>query len=286
MKSSSEIYGRGQGTEILPDVMVLQAMQRDLVECAQKWNNPPREVSDSFVGDVKTFPGARNNVQEVGKTIKALDQAVNGSFPITREIVELQQEKIHKAFFRDIFVQLGDLTGDRRTTVEIMERIREGLKRLSTPVARIQDELFNPTLTRCLMLLIKNGVVPPPPPELQGEGFGINYTGPLAMALRDQQANGFISWVGNILQVAEVFPEALDIPNIDSGVRRLGTSLGVSADDMATPEMVQAKRDARAQQIKQQQELEAVDVAAKAYGKGKDAAQPGSPAAELMASMK
>ena len=82
MKSSFEIYGRGQGTEHLADVKVLQQIKRDFVECGNRWNNPPREVLDTFEGNVNVTPGAVNHVRETG-TIKALDQALSGNFPIT-----------------------------------------------------------------------------------------------------------------------------------------------------------------------------------------------------------
>jgi len=118
-----------------------------------------------------------------------------GNFPITVEALKEQQEIVHKAFFRDIFVQLGDLTGDRRTTVEIIERLREGLRRLALPVARLQSELFNPVITRSTMLLIRHGKIPQPPIELEGQQLGIEYEGQLALALKGQQAKGFQQWV-------------------------------------------------------------------------------------------
>ena len=55
-KGSSETYGRGVGTEILPQVRILQRMMRDLIECGDKWNAPPMEVLDGgFNGNVEDY---------------------------------------------------------------------------------------------------------------------------------------------------------------------------------------------------------------------------------------
>jgi len=282
MKSSHEKYGRGQGTECLADVKVMQRMKRDFVECGNRWNNPPREVLDTFEGEVNVTPGALNHVPQVG-TIKALEQNILGNFPITREMLEFQQEIIHKAFFRDIFVQMADLKGDRRTTVEIMQRVQEGLRRLALPVARLQSELLTPVVMRSVLLLIRNGRIPYPPKELQGASFGIEYIGPLALALQSQQANGFLQWVSAGAQLAAVAPAVLDNVNMDRGYRRLGLRFGINHEDMATAEEVAAARAERAKQVAAQKALAVAETAGKTYQAGRQAPEEGSPAAEIMA---
>jgi hypothetical protein len=285
MKGSSEKYGRGQGTEILSAVKVLQAIMRDLTDCANRWVNPPREVAQNFEGRVNVTPGAVNYVPEVGNTIKALDQGMMGNFPVTEKMLELQREVIHKAFYRDIFGQLSSLTGDRRTTTEIIERIREGLRRLAMPVSRIESELLTPTIERSVWLLIRNGRIPYPPPELAGV-FGIEYLGELGLALRNQQAKGFVQWVSVVANMAPIFPEAVDLVGVDKGVRRLAETSGVNIEDVASEDEVAVKRQARQQAQAAAQALEAAESAGKAYGPLTKKAEDGSAAAELMGAMK
>ena len=179
MKSSHEIWGRGQGTEILRDVKIMQQIKKDFIECGNRWNNPPRAVIDHMfegAATVNVTPGAVNHVMDQN-AIKSLDQNLNGSFPITKDVLEFQQEIIHKAFFRDVFGQLSDVT-KRMATFEVQERVREGLRRLSMPVARLQSELLNSVISRSVFLLMRNGVIPPVPPEVQGQRMGIEYFGP------------------------------------------------------------------------------------------------------------
>jgi hypothetical protein len=279
-KSSNEVWGRGQGTFALPTVRVLQVMKKDLKECGNKWNNPPREILESFEGEVKVFPGALNYVTETG-SIKAIDEGVRGNFPISKDILEMEQDLVKKMFFNDVFVQLRDLKGDRRTTLEIRERLVEGLQRLGPPIGRLQEEWLTPLVTRDIMLLFRNGELPPLPPEMQGKSFKIEYIGRLAMELKSQQARGFQQWVGAGIEMNAVFPVTDNI-DFDGGYRRLGETLGVSVEDMNSSDEVEEKREARQAQQDAQQAAEMAEMAGKAYPGATKAPESGSPAEALM----
>ena len=281
MKSSSEKYGRGQGTEILSDVKILQVMKRDFIECGNKWNNPPLQVHQSVPNPVRVTPGAINRVMEMNQ-IAGINTSAMGNFPITKESLMDQQELIHKAFFRDIFVQLADLQGDRRTTVEIMERLREGLRRLALPVARLQSELFSPVITRSVFLLIRNGKIPTPPVELEGQTMVIEYEGQLALALKSQQARGFQMWAEFVGAMEAIFPGVKDNISADRAIRRQGRAFGVHIEDMASPEEVAAARQQRALEAQQQKAAELAAMAAEGYDKTNKAPEQGSPAGEAM----
>jgi len=285
MKSSYEKYGRGQGTEVLGDVKVLQQIKMDFIECGNKWNHPPLEIEDTFEGTPNMSPDAVNLVRKVG-TIQGISPTAMGNFPITREMLEFQQDIIHRAFFRDVFVQLADLKGDRRTTVEIYERIKEGLRRLALPVARLESELFDKVITRSVLLLIRNGRIAPIPPELAGQPFGIEYTGVLALALRSQQAKGFMQFAATVGELAAIFPEATDIIDIDDALPDIARSFGVKTEHLASEAQIAEKRRIRAEQLQAQQLLQAGMAAAEGYGKTNKAPEEGSPAGELINAVK
>ncbi len=281
MKSSHEKWGRGQGTENISAIKELQQMHKDFIECGNKHNNPALEVLDSFEGTVRTTPSAINNVQELN-SIKAIDNGARGNFPITKDMLEFQQGIVHRAFYRDIFAPLADLTGDRRNELEIRARIKEAMSKLSSPVYRTNSELFTPSITRSVLLLIRNGRIPAPPPELQGKGFGIEYIGELALALRNHETRAFMQWAGVVGEMDALFPGAKDNINSDAAIKRMGTSFGVNIDDMATEDEVAAKRQARAEQEAAMQAAEAAEVASKAYKDTTGAPEEGSPAETLM----
>ena len=279
-KSSNEVWGRGQGTFALPTVRQLQVMKKDLVECGNKWNDPPREVLESFEGEVKVFSGALNWVSDI-PSIKAIDEGIRGNFPITKDILEMEQDLVKKMFFNDVFVQLRDLKGDRRTTLEIRERLVEGLQRLGPPIGRLQEEWLTPLVIRDIMLLFRNGELPSLPPEMQGKSFKIEYIGRLAMELKSQQARGFQQWVGAGIEMDAVFPVTDNI-DFDGGYRRLGETLGVSVEDMNSSDEVEEKREARQAKQEAQQAAELAEMASKAYPGATKAPESGSPAEALM----
>ena len=285
-KNIGEKWGRGEGTEIVEAVKALQQMMKDLIECANRYNNPAREViGNNLTGQVNNSPGANNFVTE-GMSIRALDSGMQGNFPISKEMLEMQRAMVNQAFYHNLFSQFTDLTGDRRTTVEIQARMREALRLTAVPVSHIETELLTPTITRCLNLLVRNGVIEKPPPELSEQFFTVEYLGELGLALRNQQANAFADFAGVAMQLAQVFPAAMDIPNMDRGLRRLAETRGVNVDDINTEEEVAAKQKERQQIQQAQMAMQAIETGAKAYGQGKAAPEEGSPAAEMMGTMK
>jgi len=282
MKSSSEIWGRGQGTEILPVVKMLQKMHEALVDSGNLANNPPREILDTFEGRLKTHPGASNYVQQIPSTREMYN--AGGNFPITKEILEFEQQIVKDTFYFNVLNQIIDLKGDRRTTLEIAERVKAGLKRLALPVTRLYGELFNTLIPRCVNILIRNGFLPLPPQELRGQNFNIKYVGALALALRSQQSQAYKEWLSFVAQTSQFDIGALDIVNIDKGNKNLGRAYGVNEDVLATEDEIVAKREARAQQQQMMNQNEILKTATKGYKDAKDAPEEGSPAAMLMES--
>ncbi len=280
-KSSNEIWGRGQGVQVLPRVQSLQQMKHDYLECANKHNNPPLEVVDTFEDDVDVRPGARNDVQEIG-TIRAIERAALGNFVITKDALEAEQELVKKGFLNDIFVQFMNLKGDRRNELELRERLTEGLQRLGPPVGRLQEEWLKPMVERDIFLLARNGEFPEMPPEMRGKAFKIDFVGRLAMELQNQEAQGWLRWAGVGGELEAVFPGVKDNVKVDAGYRRLATSFGVSTEDINTVDEVDAIREARAERVAQEQQRELAAQVAQAYPGATKAPEPGSIAEQLI----
>lgn len=280
-RPGNEKDGRGIGTEILPQVKVLNRQNRDFNEVGNKWANPARETLASFEGPYRTFPGADNRVREIPSS-RAVDSGLNGNFPITEKSLERQTGIIDRAFFKNAFNPIDDLTGDRRTTLEIRARIRGSWPKIGTPISRIWYEQIAPIVERSILLLIRHGVVERPPPELEGTNFGLEFVGPFALELRSQQSKAFEEWVAKVAEMEAAFPGAVDNVDSDDAIMRLGNTLGVNVEDMASVEQRDAKREARALKEQQILALETAKVAGGAYKDSTTAPEDGSPAAVLM----
>jgi len=280
-RPANEKHGRGIGTELLPQIKVLDKSMRNWIDVGNLWAVPPMEVLYSVDGPVRITPGAKNIVQEMN-SIRALDSNLNGNFPINEKSLDRQQDLIHRAFFRDAFSPLQDLTGDRRTTLEIRERIKQTWHKIGPPIARVWYELLDSCVTRSILLLIRNGVVEPPPAELQGTNFGLEFVGPFALELRSQQAKAFQEWAIFVSEMESAFPGATDNVDPDDAIMRMGRTFGVNAEDMATEEERDEKRRIRAEKEQAQLALQAAQVAGQAYPGATKAPEENSPAEALM----
>ena len=275
-KSSNEKYGRGQGTIALSVSKELQQLHADFIECGNKWNNPPRETLTGAVeGKVDVRPGANNSVTQMG-SIKALDDGIRGNFNITEKSLEFLQGIIHRIFFVDVFAPLANLPGDRRTTVEIRERVKQAVKKLAGPIYRLQSELFTPIITRSVLILIRNGVIPKPPIELEGRGFGIEYISELALAMRDQQSQAFQQFANLVSALDPVFPGAKDIINIDRALPDIAFTFGMKVEHLSTAEEIAEARRIREEELAAQKALQVAQVAAQGYGQTTKAPEEGS----------
>lgn len=282
-KSPSEKYGRGQGTVALAGVKTLQKMWHDFIEFGDKSVNPAREVLQEFEGQLRVTPGAQNIVMTLPSS-RILDLGAQ-NIQFAEKAHQMQADVIHRAFFVDVFAPLANLPGDRRTTVEIYQRVAQAMKKLAMPVYRLQSELFTPVIERAVLLLIEHGRIPSPEkvgiPELAGQSFGIEYVSELAMAMRDQQARAFERFAAVISQLDPVFPGAKDNINMDRGLPKLALTWGMRPEDLNTDEEKAAIRQQRAQELQEQKMAMAAQVASEAYGKTTKAPEKGSPAAAL-----
>jgi len=295
MKSSHEKYGRSQAMMLLSVMKELNQMHVDFIEFGNKCNQPAMWKNSNLVeGKINTSPNAVTEVMGNGnEAIGLLQPTLGGYFPINKEMLEFQQEIIHRGMFRNIFNQLTQLKGDRRTQLEIAEKIKEGLRQMVSPVSRMESELFTPDTKRSVLLLIRNGRIAPPPPELMkpnyykmsmeidADAIGVEFQGQLALAMRDYQARQFQQMSGFVAQLDQAFPgvqKPSDNISIDRGTRRMLRSFGVSEEDLATPDEVAGIRKGRQQELNQQKQAMAAQVASEAYNKTSSKADEGSPA--------
>ena len=279
-RPAHEKHGRGIGTEILPQIKYLDRLKEDFVDVANFHAKPPWQVHESVEGKLRVVPGSKTVVRDMD-TIKRLD-AWTGDFPVVKDILEMERDIIHRAFFKNAFSPLEDLTGDRRTTLEIRERIRQTWYRIGPPVARVWYELLEKCITRSILLLIRNGEIDPPPIEVQGRQFGIEFVGPFALELRSQQAKAFQEWAVFVGEMEAVFPGATDNVDPDDAIVRMGRTFGVNTEDMATKDERDAKRAERARRLEHQEMIETAQAGGQAYQSATKAPEEGSPAKVLM----
>jgi len=281
-KTTGEAHGRGIGTFILPQVKKINVMSRDFLMIVNKSANPAIDVMDSFTGVYKTFPGARNNIIENPTGIP--HQGSQGNYMETKDSLESERKIVSNAFYADAFAPITSSgPGDRRNELEIRQRIVEAFRKIGS-ISRLESELFTPQLTRCYLLLVRNGVLEKAPPELSGRDIKIIYRGPLSLAQQNSEVSASQRTIGIVAELeasSPSFANAMDNFDIDKTVRRWGRIEGMNEFDLAPEDVRDAKREQRQKQIAEQKALEVAQVAAGAYGQTTKAPEKGSAAEQM-----
>jgi hypothetical protein len=300
-KGATEKYGRGPGTDYLADLRLLQKIAKDFIDICNKKGVPPLEVLDSFEGEPNLIPGSSNRVLQMD-SIRPINLSATGELQVVWQALQEQRKVIRDYFYESVFTPITRLEGTHRTALEIDQRRQEGLRLLAAPVMNTQSEKITPLIMRCAMLMIRHGKIPLPPPELlkvtgrsrtslevevDAKQLGIEYIGPLALALSNQEAQGSEGLVNVLAQLNQVDPSlaVMDYINWDNTILRWAQARGVNVGDIASAEEIAAKRQARQQAAMMQQAAQAAEVASNAYAKTSKKAEEGSAAEQVMAGM-
>jgi hypothetical protein len=169
------------------------------------------------------------------------------------------------------------------TATEVQERVEEKLTLLTPFLGRLQRELFDPLIIRIFNLLLRAGAFGELPIALiKKPTYKIEYGGKLALALQQLGVRAFSNTVVTLAPIAEMRPEIWDNFDFDKSARGIARANALPEGWMMPAEDVAKLRQARAEAMQRQAEMEAVDMAAGAYQKGSKRAEPGSPAAMTM----
>lgn len=194
MRSNNEVYGRGPGTEIMPEVKLAQRVRYDYLLALEKAVNPgwiaPEDAAyrpDNRPGGVTYWDATNpNNKPEREKVEARLDWAQT-------ELTEIR-ERIRRAFFVDMFQMLNrpEVLKNERTAYQIAEMLKEKLLLFSPIFARITLEKLNTTLERVFNMMLRAGELGEVPAELQGGSYKITYTSKIALAIKAAQDNATV----------------------------------------------------------------------------------------------
>jgi hypothetical protein len=254
-KVAGDMYGYSPGVILLPDIKMLNAMAKTLIKAAQKIVDPPLVMPhDGFLLPLKTVPGGINYKLTGNTTDKIEPLETKGNIPIGRDMINDYRLAINNGYFTDLFLLLADRKN--MTATEVQERIAEKMVMLGPVIGRLQSEMLDPIIGRVFGILLRQGVLAPPPPALEGRELIIEYVSPLALAQRREA----ITSVSSLLQlaggVAQFIPEVIDKIDGDKVIDEAAEIFGVSPQIIRDAEGAGAIREQRAQVQQEQAQLE------------------------------
>lgn len=257
------IYGTSPARDCLGHIKMLQEMQKKTLEAVEKQINPPMVASSEVYGE-NILPGGVTYVDfsQQGQFAPAY-QITPDWTGMQNKILDIRQD-VKQMFYNDLFFMIAS-AGKSMTATEVMERQEEKLTMLSPVVERLQTELLNPLIERTFNIMMRNGLIPMPPEEIQGETIKVKYISLLAQAqeyLRD--VNGIRDLMGFAGNVVSVFPEIVDKFNTDEVIKQYAGAIGVDPNILRSDEEVAQIRQARAEAQANAQRAESFNQSAMA----------------------
>lgn len=264
--TGSEVYGRCPGMDVLPDVMMLQKIQEDKLSLLDKTVNPPMNAPETMrdTGGGTLISGGINYIDTIQGSqtfAPVFEPNPQGLVAANEEIVYLQQN-IKEGFFNDLFLMLAGTTGREMTATEVAERHEEKMLMVGPVIERLQPELLDRIIDRTYEIMFRKRLLPPPPPELEGMDLQVEYISLLAQAQKLVGISSLEQFAGFVGNVSAVFPESVDMVDIDAVVEEYADMIGVPPKAVRSKEQVKDIRSARAERQMQMEMQEDMAVAA------------------------
>lgn len=265
-------YGYSPAMEALPDVRMLNQIEKTNIRGAQKAVDPPLILADdSALDSFDLRSGALNfgYLSDRGdQLIKPLELGKN--VPMGINYADQKREAINLAFYVTLFQILVD--NHQMTATEVLQRAQEKGILLGPTMGRVQSEQLGSQITREIDILANAGALPPMPPELEDAGgtIEIEYDSPLNQAMRAEEGANVLRWAEASAPFIQADPNAARVMKSAEIVRGLGRIFSIPERYIADEKDIQEGEEADAQQAQAAQILEAAPVAA---GAAKDLAE-------------
>lgn len=242
-KSASSKWGYSPATTALADILTLNQIKEATLEAAGKAIDPTNIAEESaLIGDLDLDRGGLNIVQDING-IKPYESGTK--FDVSNMEIVMLADSINGIFYRDR-LELKD--SPAMTATEVIARRNDMLNQLNPTLGRLEHDLLNPLIQRTFNILLRANRLPPLPEGVEIGTMDIEYIGPMPMAQKTRTSQAIAQWMLQQAELAEVFPEAIDIVDVDDAVRQVALLSGVPASSIRSEDEVTIIRDKRRQQ--------------------------------------
>lgn len=280
VKLAEEVYGRSPAMKCLPDIRMLNVMERTIIRAAQKLVDPPlAAMSDDALAPLYSSPGSIHYVENMDQMPKPI--VTGGNVPLGLELTNQKREHIRSCFFAD-WIRL-EKQNIEMTATEVIDRRDEKLRLLAPVLGRLQAEFLGPMVMRTLSLLIENGQLDKPPADLEDVGgLAIAYVSPAAQAQVRVKSMALERFFQGLIPLAQIDQTALDAIKLPEYVQEQADLQNVPRNVMRTKAELKQLQDSRNQQNQAQQLAAVAEPASQALKNVADARSKGFDVSALM----
>lgn len=258
----SELYGRGPGMDILPDVKELYYQIKAYIKLVRKG------VSSAKVADASLKTGSKLN-QKPDSVIYVKGLMDGRNPPIQNADVSSLEarwllerirqliESIQSGMYNDLFLLLtsSNVPKKDRTAFEVARVEEEKLVALGRVMENMTSEFIHRAIDIIFEILFKAGRIPPPPVEIAGQDIKVEAISSLAKAQRLNEFTPIQQTLSLMAQLIQLNPNAVkkldEKQVVDLAARAFGAPVGMIKSD----ETVALEEQAEAEELLRQQAL-------------------------------
>lgn len=290
-ENSTEDYGRSPSHDALPEIRIVNQLEKSMLEAVEKAVNPPMYGPGKNRGRIRNYPGGFTYYENY-ETEKIEPLYSGGQLPAGLEEKEDLRDRIRGHYFNEFFLILSQLIaekGSNKTATEIMEIQGEKAAIINPIIGRYETKFLDQIINRTYQIEYEAGRLPPQPAVLEDRGeekIKIRYTGPLAtIQERLYKTTGIVHTLNSIGPIAEMQMSqapVIDKFDFDEMAEEIADVYEMPRRAIRTDREVAKIREQRAKMQEAQQQAELAETAGKAaQGLGKKP-EPGSPAEKLL----
>jgi len=264
--SPREVYGRSPAMTVLPDIKMINEMEKTNLRAGHRRASPPMlATADGALSGFSTAPDAINygGLDAQGNPlVRALDN--NADTGLSLEMIDQKRRLVNDAFLVTLFQVLVE--NSTMTATEAMLRAQEKGALLAPTGGRQQSELLGIIIEREIDIAGTAGLLPPMPRELLDLGgmVEIEYTSPLALAQRAEEGVGIMRTLEALTPLAQINPSVMRRINTDKVAQKMWELNGAPLDCLYTDDELEDIKAQENEQAQAAQLLEAAPVAANA----------------------
>lgn len=210
-KTPGEVYGRGPGMDMLPDIKMLNKMMETTLKGAQKTVDPPLMVSDTgVIGTPRLTPGGLTVIRPMSDVpIKPLITDARIDFGI--QLIDRVAAKIRQGFYVD---QLQLPEGPQQTATEVNARTEQMLRLMGPVLGRQNFELLGVLIDRAVGVAERRNLLPERPQALKGRRIDVRYSSLVARAQRMSDGQNLARALAVLQPLIDLKQDTLD--NLDA----------------------------------------------------------------------
>ena len=259
MRANNEVYGRGPGTQAMPEIKMVNRMEEDLSCVVERMAKPSWIMPDDTAYDPDNRPdGVTFWDASKGEHYKPEQIQMRNRVDLGEQKTDQKRKVIRDYFFNDMFKLLTSQQEMERekTAYEVSQMVAERMILFAPIFGRITKEKLSPALYRLFSIMYRNKRFKPLPLGIDANlEFEVSYVSKIALAIKAIQNQALATALQLIQAMMAIDPTVVYLLKAQYAARQVLSNAGVPSSWIRSPGEVKQLAD------KQQAEQERLQAA-------------------------